>query len=383
MPLLKTYVAINERERERVNSSRKISGLKQVIIITILFFIAALSSVTFPSLEVKADVSVPAPVFYLPFKSDISDASGNNYTVTNNGTTVVTDSVKGHALYLSSDNQSLTVNAASPTSFTRTAWVKLDTLATAGYGFNVLTTEGGSGSYFWVSNSQFNAGAPATWTLRAGHFGGSGGPTYVYDNQVFPLNIWVHVALTFDNATKRYSLYENGSLVSSTIASDAPSASSNFTVGNFGGTNGWIGWLSGVGLWNSALSSDQIAAIYSGNVGLGTPVDLDIPAVPVTLPVPVFYMPFSGSISDTSGNAHSVVNNGGDSIVTDTDRGQVLSQTTNTQSLTVNAPLPTSFTKSAWVKLSTYTTAGYGFNVISNESGQFFGLKNIVHQRML
>lgn len=333
-------------------------------------FIIILVAVLFVNERTEAEVVVPTPVFYLPLTSDTSDVSGNDHDVTNNGGTIVDDPVKGHALYQSTNDQSLVVDAPLPESFTKTAWVRLDTLETSGYGFNISTNE--SGSYFWVSVSTFNAGPPTHATLRAGHFGGASGPTYVYDQEAFPLQTWTHVAITFDNASKTYSLYKNGQLISTSVASEAPPAATNSTIGNFGGVNGWKGRMSGVGLWSSAMTAEQIQAVYEGNVGPGIEVPIDTPEVPVELPVPVFFLPFDSNNDDVSGNNRAVTNSGTTIENSPQRGGGVVSLSDNTKKLTVDATQPSSFTKAAWVNLSTLTTPGYGMNIITTADNSFW-----------
>jgi len=335
------------------------------LIAVILFFAPFLPAYAAP---------VPAPLFYLPLDSDIQDASGNGVSVSATGATVVADDVKGGALNFSTTTQSLTVSQSLPGSYTKSVWLYLDTLATSGYGFNIITNE--SGSFFWISNQQYNAGPPATWTLRGGHFGAANA-TAVWDAAPFPLKTWVHVAMTYDTTINQYALYKNGVLISTSTASNDPSASTNFTIGNFAGTNGWVGKMSDVAVWDSVLDTSQITALYGGDVGLGTPIDPDGAGTTTVLPIPRLYMPFSTSTTaDISGNSYTITSSGG-SIVSDPERGSVLRQTANTNKVSTDAPLPTSFTKAAWVNLSTTTTSGYGFNILSNENSSFLWVTNI------
>ena len=69
------------------------------------------------------------------------------------------------------------------------------------------------------------------------------------------------------------------------------------------------------------------------------------------VPVPLWYLPLSGNTTDISGNNVNVTNSGG-IFITDSVRGQVLSLNGTAACITVNAPLPQSFTKAAWVKLN-------------------------------
>lgn len=94
----------------------------------------------------------------------------------------------------------------------------------------------------------------------------------VYISNFFPLNEWVNLTTVFDSSTN-VKIYKNGSFIQDVTVSATPTYASNikFYIGN--GINvgyGLRGNVSNLAIWNSALTSPQVAEIYNN----GTPSNL-------------------------------------------------------------------------------------------------------------
>ncbi len=135
------------------------------------------------------------------------------------------------------------VNIGTPipanSSYTKEAWVYADNLIGAR---NIMST---NGSPFWISDGTLAAGQNGNFALVT--------------STGFPANTWVHVAVTYDQATTTLKLYKNGVLVAT-----------NASSGSFAGGQTWIGsYLSGsiflgkideARIWNVARTQSQIQA---------------------------------------------------------------------------------------------------------------------------
>ena len=203
---------------------------------------------------------VPAPLWYLPLSGNTNDASGNGHNGTNIGGSFVNDSFLGRqVISLNGQNACVTVNAPLPASFTKAAWVKLTSLNGAP---GIIENGGGSSSQADIFR------VAAADLLRPGVI--TGGVFYhpADDPSTFPMNIWVHVALTFDASTGFYSLYRNGTLVASGTGPAATGVTSEDIGCLTNSTDWWNGYISQAELWNTALSANQIANVYDGATGV-------------------------------------------------------------------------------------------------------------------
>jgi hypothetical protein len=101
-------------------------------------------------------------------------------------------------------------------------------------------------------------------------------------------NVWTHVAATLDDATGTMSIYTNGVLAAQTVTAVRPfgaldpGQSPGIGIGNVndGGNNfPFFGDIDEIALYNRALSSNEIAAIYqAGSSGKCDPVVADATA---------------------------------------------------------------------------------------------------------
>jgi YD repeat-containing protein len=120
-----------------------------------------------------------------------------------------------------------------------------------------------------------------------------------------PLNVWTHLAATFDGAAKR--LYVNGALVASASNLDALSyagAAVPITIGGLWSATGasfeYLGRLDEVSVYEQALSSIDINAIYAAG-SLGKRDEGPRFVTHVELPAAVVAQPYSQSIEAEGG----------------------------------------------------------------------------------
>jgi hypothetical protein len=124
-------------------------------------------------------------------------------------------------------------------SYTKEAWV----YATAtNSSRNIISSQNAP---FWISNNILKAG-------QAGIY------DYVYDPTPFPLNRWMHVAVTYDAATKTMKLYKNGIVVATNTNVPAYTAETMF-IGSHAGTGSYFeGRIDEVKIWNVARTAAEI-----------------------------------------------------------------------------------------------------------------------------
>ena len=140
--------------------------------------------------------------------TSVADASGNGNVGAVGSASWVTTGRFGNALSFNGTNARITVaDSASldlTTAMTLEAWV----LPTVGGGWRDVIYKGPDDIYFLESSS--NSGRPATGGIFANP---------IYGNSVLPLNVWSHLAATYEGITLR--LYVNGVQVSSRGVSEA------------------------------------------------------------------------------------------------------------------------------------------------------------------
>jgi len=116
-----------------------------------------------------------------------------------------------------------------------------------------------------------SAGDEAFW------FGTDGPEAFFqdYDNQVsirgsaLSLSTWMHVAVTSDGGELK--IYVNGVEVNSTTAGSSAITFDHFTAGcGSNGTSGdnWNGAIDEFGVWQRALSADEVTQLYNSGNGL-------------------------------------------------------------------------------------------------------------------
>lgn len=179
--------------------------------------------------------------------------------------------------------------ATLTTSYTKALWVRAyDTL---GYPHLMGSASGNAAATGPAAHYLYLWGG----RLIGGH--AVGGKRYqILDSTAIPVNQWVHVAMTYDDSSKRLTMYRNGAQVATAITPAGWTLGASATVGNQDGIYGLNGCIDRAYVYNQALSSTQIAQLYTDETNPATtqqtiPVTQK-PTVPVTqAPVPVTQKP--------------------------------------------------------------------------------------------
>ena len=198
--------------------------------------------------------------------SDLTDSSGNNRTLTNNGSVSFASGKIGNAAIIDGD-QSGGKYLASPvnggltnTGFSYSTWFKWN--GNQGGEFAVATLGDGFG---WVLGVQFAFGTPSIDYIA----GNGGWATYEKVLETAEPNVWYHLVKSADsNGVK---MYLNGQLAGTypfVDWTDAPIEIGHWAYNNGSQDWSWDGSIDAVGIWNRALSDSEVAALYNNGTGL-------------------------------------------------------------------------------------------------------------------
>ena len=190
--------------------------------------------------------------------TSVADASGNGNVGAVGSASWVTTGRFGNALSFNGTNARITVaDSASldlTTAMTLEAWV----LPTVGGGWRDVIYKGPDDIYFLESSS--NSGRPATGGIFANP---------IYGNSALPLNVWSHLAATYEGITLR--LYVNGVQVSSRGVSRLITTSAGaLTIGGdalYG--QHFAGRIDEVRVYGRALSASEIQTDMTTPIGIG------------------------------------------------------------------------------------------------------------------
>jgi hypothetical protein len=157
----------------------------------------------------------------------------------------------------SSDYVSLSPAIIGTGSYTKAAWIKLET-TTQTYGHNILSGKGSSPSQaFWAPNAAGNK-------LSAGH---NNSWYQVQDPNALQMGRWYFVALTYDANTNTLRLYKDANVVS-TGSTSTPNPMTELNIGRYDATQTYLkGAIDNVMLFNRVLTADEISTLWNGGNG--------------------------------------------------------------------------------------------------------------------
>jgi hypothetical protein len=152
-----------------------------------------------------------------------------------------------------------------------------DTIASPRSGYDLYVGGPGSGSTGYVGAERF--------------FGCSSCATGILTANPISMNTWYFATVTYDGSAFRF--YLNGVLVGSTANTNSITPDSIMTIGAASGTGYfWGGDITNFQIYNTSLSSNQVASLYAEGVG----------GVPTALSNLVGWWPLNGDSKDYSGN---------------------------------------------------------------------------------
>ena len=193
-----------------------------------------------------------------------SSGSGNNGTLAGAGATWTPAGKNGGGLSFNGSSGNVTVPHSASlslnSSYTLEAWVRPTTLT--GYQ-TILIKEANSGCGYWLQttgtriDSGFNSGGCRE------HISGS--------TPAIPLNQWSHLAAVFNDSANTYTLYLNGTAISTINETFAPTPNTQALVfGQSGCTScafeRWRGILDDIRIYNRPLSAGEVQSDMNAGV---------------------------------------------------------------------------------------------------------------------
>ena len=166
--------------------------------------------------------------------------------------------------FIPNDYIDLGTSLSLPNEYTISCWININN-----------TTAGAQAIIYKGTNTSTEFGLEVNRTSgKLSTLGASSGPIFT-SNTTLAAGVWYHAALTktIVGGTKTYTFFLNGQNDGGGITSTNPNYSSGITaIGRFGSSSGgyFNGEISNLALWNSVLTSSQIASIYNN----GSPNDI-------------------------------------------------------------------------------------------------------------
>ena len=203
--------------------------------------------------------------------SDLSDSSGNNRTLTNNGNVSFASGKLGNAAVFDGSNyfdvpsETLSVN-----SFSYSCWINTSTISETQNNFLGIGDDSGSPALMAIYQGNFEVGINTTDTgsVYPFAFGGNPPAPAICDGQ------WHFVAMTYSGS--QFKVYVDGSNVHTSEVTGSVTSNTGFKIGKTDqtsyGNSPLVGSIDAVGIWNRALSDAEVAELYNNGTGLELPV---------------------------------------------------------------------------------------------------------------
>ena len=161
----------------------------------------------------------------------------------------------------------------NPQSFTLSLWAKSD--GGAGAWNSPVTSRHDLGSEGGTSKGYviYDNDPSGVWTFWSGN-GPDSGNWQVLDGPAVTLGEWEHIAITYDNVTELKKLFVNGEFAAESNDSVFPNDTTPFNIGagqDFGDGFWFKGDLDDIGLWNRALSQEEIQVVMEQGVAAFAP----------------------------------------------------------------------------------------------------------------
>ena len=196
--------------------------------------------------------------------SDLTDSSGNNKTLINNGNVSFASGKLGNAAVFDANGVggkylATSVSGGLGSGLTVSMWAKLASTSVAGSLIQAVT--GDTNGWF----IGFDYGSS-----RLAYLAGSGGWNVA---ELFgsPLsdNVWYHIVKRADASGVKIYIdgAEAGSWANTTWTS-GPIELGHFAYHNGSRDESWNGSIDAVGIWNRALSEAEVAELYNSGAGL-------------------------------------------------------------------------------------------------------------------
>ena len=231
-----------------------------------LTFILSITLTLSAFAQVPSYVPTNGLVGWWPFNGNANDESGNGNNGTVNGASLTTDrfgnsnsayNFNGSSSYIqvsSNSNLQLTNN------YSINGWFNADVFFyTNNSDRSIISKVQSTG---WHGGYEVMVGGN---TNDIAHTGNVGGNNFVLESTGYSINTWYMFTTTYDGNSMK--LYMNGVLVSSqpTTGSLQTSGQPLFFGRRDGGIQGYFdGKIDDIGIWNRALTPQEVAALYNG-----------------------------------------------------------------------------------------------------------------------
>ncbi len=226
----------------------------------ILLLIAGFTTIM--TAQVPSYISTNGLVGYWPFNGNANDVSTNANNGTNNGATLTTDRFGNvNSAYQFNHNSITLINTPQFNgSWSISLWYKRSAYSTGYANFGALFTTSsdiqyyGIGMWLIINENQlyFQAGGENVLNLEQ----------YVYDTN------WHNVIYTYDGVN--LSLYVDSVNKLSAPVVVTSNYTSSFNIGRgfdiFGNDFSFLGNIDDIGIWNRALTPDEITNLYNTNI---------------------------------------------------------------------------------------------------------------------
>lgn len=225
---------------------------------------------------------VPAPVAYWKFdesSGNAVDATGNGYDLTNNNTVGFTTGALNNCADFGASNTNKTFTTTATLGIDNNAdrtlagWVNLSTAAGSGEIYGIVAMGYTSNRVFYAMEYREEGGIRKLWAGRGRD--GIDDPT-IRHTITFTPGVWYHLGLTYNGTTRVQELFINGSSVGSNTAAAGNGIGgvtdiTTFARAPWGAARFLKGLTDEWGVWNSILSSSDIAELYNGGTPLAYP----------------------------------------------------------------------------------------------------------------
>jgi hypothetical protein len=204
-------------------------------------------------------------VGWWPFNGNANDESGNGNNGTVNGATLTTDrfgNVGKSFDFNGTSNITFPIatqfSPANSTGYTISCWYRLNENNT-GFFMQLADNNFNTSNYDFYSSSNQNKGR-----IAVGHF-----PQVISTWAPDSINnyTWVNILAVYNQLTDSINLFKNGNFWFAGLIGNQPPGQSTLSIGGVvTNLQNVIGQLDDIGIWNRALTQQEITDLYNANV---------------------------------------------------------------------------------------------------------------------
>ena len=220
------------------------------------------------SQDLPSYVPTDGLIAYYPFNGNANDESGNGNHGTVNGATLTSDRDGNENSSYSFDGVSSSISTVGNFNFnnelTFSSWIYIESYIEDGVHERIVNSSEGTGGIQdrWMFNVSPNSES-STLEFNIGYTGNE-----VQGLKTIPLNKFTHVAFTFKNG--EVVIYMDGEIDSSSTLgiTNLNFINSPIDLGSVNGLESFFnGELDDIGIWNRALSEQEIQNLYNSSSG--------------------------------------------------------------------------------------------------------------------